>query len=130
MAERFTWTTDAENDVVVVRAYGDLDMAVAPLLSAHLDALLEPAAIVVLDCTGITFCDASGVHVLLRAHRWACQRRCVFALAAIPNPLSRVLELVDVLDLLVTVSTVQQATNPLHRADIRAAAPGRKNTFG
>ncbi len=56
--------------VPVVTAPGEIDMSNSPALRS---ALLEAAAhgTVVLDMTGTQFCDSSGLHALLAAHRRA-----------------------------------------------------------
>jgi anti-anti-sigma factor len=82
-------------DVVVVA--GDIDVATAPMLDDAISAVSGP---VVLDLSGVTFMDSSGVRVLVR-HRQASQaggNR--FEVAAVSRPVRRVLELAGVLEYL------------------------------
>jgi anti-sigma B factor antagonist len=55
---------------VYIYARGELDFASAATLSSALEATRpDGPRRVVLDLTGLTFCDAGGVTALLRAHR-------------------------------------------------------------
>ncbi|MEU5381120.1 anti-sigma factor antagonist [Streptomyces sp. NPDC005968] len=74
--ERLTVSTRRTDDCPVVEVTGELDIATADLLDGHLHDVITrhgPARIV-LDLSGLTFCDASGLRVLVRAHHAA--RRC------------------------------------------------------
>ena len=84
---------DAGGDPTVVWAVGDLDLAVAARLGAEIEPHLVPGATVVMDCAGITFIDSLGLRVLVRATRIADQVQARFALAAVPEPVNRVLRL-------------------------------------
>ncbi|MGJ6966396.1 STAS domain-containing protein [Streptosporangium sp. G11] len=59
-----TWRSGA---CVVVRATGELDMAVAPRLRAEIDRALDGAGTpsLVMDLTGVPFCDSVGLGVLV-----------------------------------------------------------------
>ncbi|MGW2947903.1 STAS domain-containing protein, partial [Streptomyces sp. NPDC001226] len=74
--ERLTVSTRRTDDCPVVEVTGELDIATADLLDGHLHDVITrhgPARIV-LDLSGLTFCDASGLRVLVHAHHAA--RRC------------------------------------------------------
>jgi anti-sigma B factor antagonist len=49
---------------VTVHVDGELDLATAPLLATALDAVGDEVDSVVLDITGLTFCDGAGLRVL------------------------------------------------------------------
>ncbi|MER6434474.1 STAS domain-containing protein [Streptomyces sp900105245] len=50
---------------VLLCIVGELDIATAPLLHhAAQTCLIEPTDTVCLDLTGLTFCDATGLHAL------------------------------------------------------------------
>lgn len=57
-------------DGATVRLIGELDLAAVPSATA---ALTPGAGELTVDCSGLTFLDAAGLEVLVRAHR-ACQR--------------------------------------------------------
>ena len=65
--ERLTVSTRRTDDCPVVEVTGELDIATADLLDLHLHDVITrhgPARIV-LDLSGLTFCDASGLRVLV-----------------------------------------------------------------
>lgn len=66
-----------DNHTVVVRAVGEVDLLTAPVLGAQLElaeAVVVPPAPVVLDLTGVTFFESSGINLLLD-HHGRCTRR-------------------------------------------------------
>lgn len=72
----------------LVRLRGDLDTVTAPALRERLLALLmlHPGMkALVLDLSAVSFCDASGLAVLIGAHRRATQLGITLHLAA-PRP--------------------------------------------
>lgn len=77
----------------LVRLRGDLDIATAPALRERLLALLmlHPGMkALILDLSAVSFCDASGLAVLIGTHRRAALLGITLHLAA---PRSRVAEL-------------------------------------
>jgi anti-sigma B factor antagonist len=63
-------TSTQEDDLVVVRVGGDLDVVTAADLWSHLSALIEDGGLrIVIDCSEVTFLDSSGIATLVRAHR-------------------------------------------------------------
>jgi len=87
---------------------GEIDIARAPVLREHLLGLLRPGASrLVIDLSGVTFCDASGLAVLVGVARRAGLLGGVLRLAA-PAPL---------------MSTVLRLTGLDSRFEIFAAVP-------
>ena len=68
-------TTTSQGDHTVVSATGEIDLYTAPRLQAALMAALSgnPARLIV-DMSGVEFCDSTGINVLLAAHRQAAER--------------------------------------------------------
>jgi len=62
-----------DSSVRVIRLVGELDLDSAPRSRTVLDAAVTSASqpVVVLDLSQLTFCDSSGVRVLLALHRLA-----------------------------------------------------------
>lgn len=52
---------------LVITATGELDTNTAPELTEHLDRTTSESGPVILDMTGVTFCDSSGLNTLLAA---------------------------------------------------------------
>ncbi|WP_393916349.1 STAS domain-containing protein [Halostreptopolyspora alba] len=66
----------------VLRLYGEIDSATTPALREHLFAALRPGLrLLVIDLSGITFCDVAGLAVLVgtrhRAERLGMELRLV-----------------------------------------------------
>jgi anti-anti-sigma factor len=81
-----------ENGVTIAQLAGELDLASAPDLRERLLALLRPASgRLVLDLSRVSFCDASGLAVLIGTGRRARLLGGFLRLAAVPPEVSRVL---------------------------------------
>ena len=92
----------------IVSISGDIDIARAPALREQLLGLLQPGAIrLVVDLSGVTFCDASGLAVLVGVARRVGFLGGALCLAA-PAPL---------------VSTILRLTGLDSRFEIFAAVP-------
>lgn len=62
----------ALGEYVVVSVNGEIELDTADELDSYLDGMLrQDVRRVVLDLSGVEFCDSSGLRVLLRAHRHA-----------------------------------------------------------
>jgi anti-sigma B factor antagonist len=88
---------------------GELDLATAPLLHQHLDDLLagngQHRSLVLIDLADLTFCDSSGLRVLLHILD-RCQRVGTnLRLTNVPANIHRVFELTG------TTSVLNIATN-------------------
>lgn len=82
-----------EDDRVLVDVRGEVDILTAPQLAA----VLEPEVTagksdVVVDLGELEFIDASGLHVLQRAHQQALRRGRRLVLRSPPRILTRILE--------------------------------------
>ena len=77
-----------QDGYTIVAISGEIDIASAPVLRVQLVGLLRPdASRIVIDLSGVTFCDASGLAVLVAASRRAGLLGGVLRLAA-PAPLT------------------------------------------
>ena len=83
--------------VCVARLVGEIDLAVVPRVGAELDGAAGPAVpSLVVDLTGVTYIDSSGVHLLFKlAHRRLGDGGST-RLAVAGGPVRRVLELTGV----------------------------------
>jgi anti-sigma B factor antagonist len=78
----------SQGDHVIVTAAGEIDLYTAPKLQADLAAVIEgaaPATRVVVDMSGVEFCDSTGMNALLGALRQVRGRGGELELAA-PRP--------------------------------------------
>jgi anti-sigma B factor antagonist len=85
----------AEAGTVVVTFPGEVDMANAAGIKEELNAAFDAgAAIVVADMSGTRFCDTSGIHALVMAHRRAQASNTSFRVVVRPGGVRHVLEIV------------------------------------
>jgi anti-sigma B factor antagonist len=84
----------SQGDHTIVTLAGEIDLYTAPRLQTELVAAMRSAdpALVVVDMSGVEFCDSTGMNVLLAAHRQACARGGDLALAAPRAPVRKILE--------------------------------------
>jgi anti-sigma B factor antagonist len=78
----------SHGDHAVVIAAGEIDLYTAPRLHSELSAVIDnaaPAARVVVDMSGVEFCDSTGMNVLLSCLRQVRERGGELELAA-PRP--------------------------------------------
>jgi anti-anti-sigma factor len=66
-----TWGIYSDGHLVVVALDGELDLASGPGLARQLDPLAEAGRHLILDLGALTFCDCTGLALLLRWQRRA-----------------------------------------------------------
>ena len=93
----------------VVTLAGELDLAAADGFWAELEPLIEPAGMVVLDGTELSFLDSSGLRVLLLANAKAKELGAKFRFVATHRAVRRTLQLTGADDLVTTCATVDEA---------------------
>jgi anti-anti-sigma factor len=110
---QLTVTTRPWTHGTVLRAEGELDHdSAAPMREALEAALAAPAPHIVVDCSGLGFCDSTGLNLLLRARLTAERAGGRIALAG-PSPVvRRMLEITGALDVFHVVASVEEATGP------------------
>jgi anti-sigma B factor antagonist len=78
----------SQGDNVIVTAAGEIDLYTAPKLQTGLAAIIHdaaPAARIVINMSGVEFCDSTGMNVLLSCLRQVRDRGGEMELAA-PRP--------------------------------------------
>lgn len=89
---------------------GDLDNHSAPEVRELLPELvLQAGQRLVIDLTGITFCDSSGITVLTAARNRALEAHAGVVLAAVPDRVSRIFRIVGLDHVFPTHPTAQAA---------------------
>ncbi len=97
----------SQGDRTILLLAGEIDLYTAPRLQTELATALaaaEPARIVV-DMSGVEFCDSTGMNVLLAAHRHATERGGELTLAAPRAAVRKILQVTG----LESVFTVQDS---------------------
>ncbi|MET3984346.1 STAS domain-containing protein [Streptomyces sp. PvR034] len=101
---------------VLARVRGEIDMDDAGGLREDLlTALTSSRAGLDLDLSAVTFCDSSGLHVLLDLHKLATEAGKSFVLTAVSRPVAHLLQLTGIQRLL-TSPTPSDGTTPTHPA--------------
>lgn len=84
-------TADTRGRTTALTVAGDLDLHTAPTLDHRVKEVLGDRSTVIVELTGITFCDSSGLNTLLRLRRRAQETGSQFVLAAPPPQMLRLL---------------------------------------
>ncbi|HTA02033.1 MAG TPA: STAS domain-containing protein [Streptosporangiaceae bacterium] len=68
-------TTRSQGDHTVISVTGEIDLYTAPKLQSELMTALDSSPVrLIVDMSGVEFCDSTGINVLLAAHRQARER--------------------------------------------------------
>ena len=103
-------SVDDTSDAVVIAVCGNLDMDSAPYLAARLDeALARPAPRVVVDLSGVEFCDSIGLSAFVTGWSRARAAGGWLRLAAPGEFLERLLDTVGLAGRLGVYPTVADA---------------------
>jgi len=117
---------------VVVAFPAQIDMANAGLVGRELGSALAPdVKTVIADMTATTFCDSSGISILIRARKQAAANKTELRLVVASAAVLRALTLVKIDSLLPIYPTLSQALAATRSKDYtptttdqRTAAPG------
>ncbi|MER5427565.1 STAS domain-containing protein [Streptomyces sp. NPDC002588] len=110
MTPSLTLHTRATPAGVVIELVGDLDHDTVGDFRAALPGLgLRAGQQLVLDLGGLTFCDSSGITVLIAARNHALAADAGIALAAVPDRVSRVFRIVGLDQVFPTHPTARDA---------------------
>ncbi|MGK4585478.1 STAS domain-containing protein [Kitasatospora sp. HPMI-4] len=110
-AGEFTVSARPWEHGIVLTLDGELDHDSGGVLREALDeALREAPAQLVVDCSGLAFCDSTGLNLLLRARLTAEAAGGRIVLAGPTPVVARMLEITGVRDIFRVFATVEQAT--------------------
>jgi anti-anti-sigma factor len=111
--DRLQLTTDEVAGVTVVRVAGELDKLAIDQVRSRLDRLVAAGKLVV-DLDDVTFIDSAGLHALFGFARLTGPHRARVALVvAEASPVSRVIGLVHLGDVVPVLPTVEAAVSAL-----------------
>lgn len=110
----------SQPDATIASLEGDLDIATVPALRERLLGVLRGVRLLIVDLSGVSFCDTSGLAMLIGMQRHAGARRITVRLAA-PRP--QVTELLGNtgLDRCFTICTTLSSALPSKRREPRIA---------
>jgi anti-anti-sigma factor len=96
----------------VLEVAGEIDLATAPQLQDHLLEAIndhdQPPGLI-LDLTKVEFCDASGLRVLVRGHRWISRRGGRLHLVCPDGQMLRILRITELTRLLPVHPSLEHA---------------------
>ncbi|MFI7226348.1 STAS domain-containing protein [Nonomuraea angiospora] len=94
----------------LIEVAGEVDAATAPQLTAHIEREHPDAGLaLVLDLSGVSFMDSSGLHLLVEQHNRQAEHGSGLHVAAPHERVRRLLEITGVDQVLHTHSTLDQA---------------------
>src|SRR4051794_41894497 len=94
----------------VLTITGELDIATTAALQERIVALLDETAVpVIIDLSGVQFCDASGLAMLVRVRRRVVVRGHSVALAGLRPNVSKLLRITGLHRTFVTYPTITEA---------------------
>lgn len=110
MTTHLTLRTRSTTAGPVMELAGELDHRTAPEVRGALPGLdLRSGQQLVLDLADLTFCDSSGVTVLIAARNHALTADAAIALAAVPERVTRVFRVIGLDSVFPTHPTAQDA---------------------
>ncbi|MER5884890.1 STAS domain-containing protein [Streptomyces sp. NPDC001941] len=122
LSVRVGWTGQDPRRSCVLAVHGELDLDSAVRLRDTAFGALEAAgadpALVVVDCTGLAFCDSSGISCLIAVYQRLGSRTGALRLAAVPASVARVFDLTGLDQVIPVHATVREALA------FAASAPG------
>jgi anti-sigma B factor antagonist len=99
---------------LVARVSGEMDYLTSPTVWEQLKgSIVGSDRFVVLDLSGVSFCDSAGLNVLLRAGQQADRSGAELVLACVPPQLRRTLEMTGADQVLHIYDTVAEARTVL-----------------
>jgi anti-sigma B factor antagonist len=114
--EPLSWDIQSHDHVTVVLVEGELDVGTAPGLAGELEPLADAGGHLILDMSGVRFCDCAGLSLFLRLDKRAATAGGSLHLAALTAPVRRLITLAKLNDVLPVAPTVADVLAQLNRA--------------
>jgi anti-sigma B factor antagonist len=96
-------TAEPSEDAIIVRATGEIDMSTIDVLRRELDTARAEAATALLDLSGVTFMDSTGLHLLLEASHNSAVTGWGFFVVRPSREVQRLIEVSGTADLIMVV---------------------------
>ncbi|OAN52323.1 anti-anti-sigma factor [Paramagnetospirillum marisnigri] len=103
-------TLSQQDGATVVTLAGEVDLSHSPTLrKALMELMFEKKPVVVVDLSAVEYIDSSGVAGLVEAYQSARKNATRFVLAAVSDPVRRVLQLARLDKVFAMADTVESA---------------------
>jgi anti-sigma B factor antagonist len=99
----FHVTAEPLEDAIVLRATGEIDVSTVDVLRRELDAARAGAPTTLLDLSGVTFIDSTGLHLLLDASHSSATSDWGFFVVRLSSAVQRLIEVSGTGDLIMIV---------------------------
>jgi anti-sigma B factor antagonist len=113
--ESLSWDIQSFDTVTVVMVEGELDVGTVPGLAGQLGPLADEGGHLILDMSGVRFCDCAGLSLFLRLRRQVAAAGGSLHLAAPARPVSRVITTARLSDVVPVSASVAEAIACLDR---------------
>jgi anti-sigma B factor antagonist len=114
--EPLSWDIQSFNNAKVVVVEGELDVGTAPSLAGHIGPLADEGSHLILDMSGVRFCDCAGLSLFLRLKKHAVTAGGSLHLAALTTPVRRLVRLARLDEVLPVTTTVADVLAELDQA--------------
>jgi len=106
-------TTRSQGDHTVISVAGEIDLYTAPRLQSELMTALSKSPVrLIVDMSGVEFCDSTGINVLLAAHRQAAERGGELQLAGPGSATRKVLQVTGLETVFTVLDDPVEVTGP------------------
>lgn len=108
---------DLRDELATVAVFGEIDISTAGEFESALDKALAGSNDVVIDLTETKFIDSTAIGVVIRAHKSARRSGNAVRLVCpeVNTPVTKVLNLLGVANLVAVHSDIEHAENPARR---------------
>jgi anti-sigma B factor antagonist len=120
--EPLSWEIESRGNVTVVVADGELDVGTAPGLAGELGPLADAGGHLILDLSGMRFCDCAGLSLFLRLRKHAAAAGGSLHLAAATAPVRRLITLAELADVLPAAASLAEVLARLDGAGQHAVS--------
>ena len=105
-----SWDEKVENNVVVVKLGGEIDLASSPVMRKHLQSKVQSkSSAVVFDFDGVDYIDSSGIATFVEYYKHSRSFQCKIAFAAMTPRVQSVFELVRLGEIFPFHASVEEA---------------------
>ena len=112
----FQVKTSEEENIILIRVQGDVDMLTSPDLRDSLVPFFKPGTRgIVVDLSGVTFMDSSGIATLVEGLQWSRKQERKFVLASPGQTVMNALSLTKLDKIFTIKKDSQKAFQEIHQ---------------